>query len=223
MGPLGMHFVEPANTTGPFIFARQTPSGPEAIQKLDTTKEKNRSRLAETTEAADFDSQVLWNQIIDINSQPMATNIIFSFFLLWSAMLNYSLLMSFPASVVSASRFNFTPSGLPRGIYVWWVMAGNFNVQLIIRLNKWGSCSTFPSQWQVTFTGVAELWICLHCAGLLELLRAMYACRCSKLSHSIGLFLYDSTSLYDFWNSYLVPKWRKENRRKEELFVQTWV
>lgn len=40
MGPLGLHSVKPANSTGPFMFARQTPSGPEAIQKLDTTKAK---------------------------------------------------------------------------------------------------------------------------------------------------------------------------------------
>lgn len=58
MDPLGIHSVEPART-GPFMFARQTPSGPEAIQKLDTTKAKKRSRLAETAEEADFDLQVL--------------------------------------------------------------------------------------------------------------------------------------------------------------------
>lgn len=60
MGPLGLHSEEPANRTGPFMFAGQTPSGPEAIQKLDTIKAKTSSRLAlQTKEEAEFDSQAL--------------------------------------------------------------------------------------------------------------------------------------------------------------------
>lgn len=57
-------------------------SGSEAIQKLDTTKAKTRSCLAETTDEADstltsaLPGSTTWNQIINIHSQPVATGII---------------------------------------------------------------------------------------------------------------------------------------------------
>lgn len=156
MGPLGLCSVKPANKTGPFMFAMQTPSEPKAIQKLDTTKAKKqvtsgrdhrRRRLA-------LPSLTTWNQIININSQPMAAHIIC--FFLKSRDLSCYIFHS--ADVLccwwgfwAASRFNFTPSGLLRGIYLQWVMAENFNAQLIMSQNKWETSSTFHNLWQVTW------------------------------------------------------------------------
>lgn len=220
MGPLGLHSMKPANRTVPFVFARQTPSGPEAIQKLDTTKAKTRSRLAESKEEADFDSQVLcsaWQpetkSSILILKQRHEHHCIFFFLNFCDLSCNI-----FPLADVlycrcgfsAASRFNFTPSGLLRGIYVWWVMAGNFNAQLIMSQNKWGSSSTFHSQWQVAW--VAELWICQRHAGLLETLEATTACACPKLRRNIGLFLSESESQYDLWVSCLVVTGKGKKR-----------
>ena len=75
-----------------------------------------------------------WYQIINIHSQPMSTCCISSF----------SGEETRPVRFLGYWRFDFTSSGLLKGIYVWWVMAGNFNTQLIMRQNKWGSSSTFP-------------------------------------------------------------------------------
>lgn len=170
------------------MFARQTSSGPGAIQKLDTTKAKTRSRLAETTEEADFDSQVLcpvWqpetkSSILILNQRPPISSSFFCFVfftLVICHVLSFLLLMSFTAGVVSQQPQDLISpaSGLLRGIYGWRVMAGNFNAQLIMSQNKWGSSSTVHSQWQVTFTWMAELGICQHHAGLLELPEAMAA------------------------------------------------
>lgn len=109
------------------------------------------------------------------------------------------------------------PSGFSRGIFVWGVMAGNFNAQLIMSQNKWESSSTFHSRWPVTW--LAELWICQHHAGLLELMKAMASCRRPKLGHNIGLFLSDSKGQSNFWGSclVLVRQWKKRGTIYEQL------
>lgn len=176
MDPLGIHSVEPART-GPFMFARQTPSGPEAIQKLDTTKAKKKKKQVTSGRdcrggrlwlASALLSLTTWNQIININSQPVAAHINSNSRDLSCGIHPSADVLYCQCGFSAASRFNFTPSGLLRGIYVWWVKAGNFNAQLIRSLNKWGSSSTFHSWWQVTW--VAELWVCQHAAGKLDLM-----------------------------------------------------
>lgn len=156
----------------------------------------------------------------------MATNIICFFFFFNSCDLSCII---FPFADVlycwcgfsAASRFNFTPSRLLRGIYVWRVMAGNFNAQLIMSQNKWGSSSTVHSRWQVTFTWVAELGICQHHAGLLELLEAMAACRCSKLRHNIlGCFSLTAQASMTFeGHIYFWPEEQKTEEKKNYLCI----
>lgn len=126
----------------------QTPGWPEAIQKLDTTKAKTRSRLAKTRGGImwltnDQPSLTTWNQIINIHSQHLP--IYFSFCSSDPCCIFADVLYCL-CGFSAASRFNFTSLGLLRQF----MYGDNCNTQLIIRQNKWQTSSAFHSQ--VTFT-----------------------------------------------------------------------
>lgn len=194
MSPLGLNSEEPANRTGPFMFARQTPSGPEAIQKLDAPKAKKKTgNVCQRLQRRHVDSQVLspvWqpetkSSILILNKWPITSSFFFNSCDLCHVV-SFLLLMAFIVVSQQPQDLISTPTGFSRGIFVWRVMAGNFNAQLIMSQNKWGSSSTCHSRWPVTWS--AELWICQHHAGLLELMEAMASCRCPNLGIILGCF-----------------------------------